>query len=212
MKLDAYQTYCLFMAIKNHFTQKNYSFFKYKGKVRISKDKFMMNKDRFKYSRLSKKYDAIEMQDFILANILSGRKWIGEFMEDDAEQTYINYIKRSQSFTYTFKNDMDKIFSSISSPTKIFKEKNSTYPVLLELHMANDVNIESLCVLNSFIPFIHIFDKKLGEDDFIWSTIRNMIVKLTPFLTYDREKCKKILKDHINTPDKEHASGETVSC
>ena len=212
MKLDAYQTYCLFIAIRNHFTQKNYSFFKYKGKVRISKDKFMMNKDRFKYSRLSKKYDAIEMQDFILANILSGRKWIGEFMEDDAEQTYINFIKRSQSFTYTFKNDMDKIFSSISSPTKIFKEKNSTYPVLLELHMVNDINIESLCVLNSFIPFIHIFDKKLGEDDFIWSTIRNMIVKLTPFLTYDREKCKKILKDHINTPDKEHVSGETVSC
>ena len=212
MKLDAYQTYCLFMAIKNHFTQKNYSFFKYKGKVRISKEKFETNRDRYKYARLAKKYDAVEMQDFILANIIVGRKWVGELMEDEAEQTYINFIKRSQSFTYTFKTDMDKIFSSISSPKDIFKERQSSYPVLLHLCMTNEIHVESLCVLNSFIPFVSIFDKRLGEDDFIWSTIRNMIVKLTPFLTYDRERCKKILKDHINTPDKEHVSGETVSC
>ena len=212
MKLDAYQTYCLFMAIKYHFTQKNYSFFKYKGKVRISKDKFETNRDRYKYARLAKKYDAVEIQDFILANVVSGRRWIGELMDDEAEQTYVEYIKRSQSFSYIFQNDMDKVFSTISSPTNIFKEKNSTYPVLLDLCMTNQIHIESLCVLNSFIPFVEIFDKKLGEDDFIWSQIRNMIVKLTPFLTYDRGRCKKILKDHINTPDKEHVSGETVSC
>lgn len=213
MKLDAYQTYCLFMAIRNHFTQKNYSFFKYHGKVKTSKEKFETNRDRFKYAKLAKTYDAVEMQDFILANIIAGRRWIGDLMDEEAEDIYIKYIKRTQSFTYTFQGDLNHIFENISSPTNIFKEKNSTYPVLIDLCMSNTIHIETLCVLNSFIPFVHIFDKQLGQDDFIWSSIRNMIVKLTPFLTYDREKCKRLLKEHINSPDtNEVRSGENVLC
>ena len=194
MKLDAFGTYCLFMALRNHFTQKGYCYFKYNGKIKTTKESFMINKDRFKYSKLSKKYDAVEMRDFIIANLLVGRKWIGDFLEEAADETYTEYKRRNQALTYMFASDLDKLFSDLSYPKEAFKcRKNGTYPRVIDLHLSQDLSIETLAILNSFIHYSDRFDERLGENDIIWEPLKLKIFKLTPFLDYDREKFKVML-------------------
>lgn len=198
MKLDGYETYCLFIALKNHFTQKSYDFLKYHGKTRVSKETFTTSKDRFKYMKLSRKYDALEMRDFIIANLLANKNWIGEMLDDDADDIYKAYIKRKQSLSYNFTNEIDKLFTTAGGPEKAFKIKNNQYPDLLNLYLQNEISIETVAILNTFVDFVSKFDEKLGKDDVIWSKTRLLISKLTPFLDYDREKVKKILKTNIN--------------
>lgn len=200
MKLDAFEVYQMFMALRNHFNQKNYDYFRYQGKVRITKDKFLTNKDKFKYAKLARNYDPVEMQDFILANILVGKKWIGEFLDDDAVVTYKEHLKRKQSLSYMFDNELSSLFSSVDKPENVFKKpKKETYPEIINANIQAKLSIESLCIINSFIPFVKKFDDMLGKDDYLWSVIRNHILKYTPFLDYDREKFKLLFKKHINS-------------
>lgn len=196
MKLDAFETYCLFMALRNHFTQKRYCYFKYRGKIKTTKESFMIHRDRFKYSKLSRKYDAVEMRDFIVANLLEDKKWIGDLLESSADTIYTEYKKRKQALTYTFTSDVSRLFDSLSDPKEAFKCKRNCgeYPRIIDLHLNQDLSIETLAILNSFIHFADRFDDKIGEDDIIWAPLRLKVFKLTPFLDYDREKFKDILR------------------
>lgn len=196
MNLDAFGAYCLFMSLRNHFTQDSYDYFKYKGKVKATKDSFMVNKDRFKFSKISKKYNEEDLKDFFIANFIVGKSWIGEFLEEDAENNYKEYLKRKQSFSYIFQNQISKLFSG--DPKEAFVSRVSEYPKVLEAYLQQEMCIEVLTALNTFIKFSDKFDQKLGKDDIIWSKVSFLVRKLEPFLQYDKTKLKQILKDSIS--------------
>lgn len=196
MKLDGFQTYSLFIALKNHFTQEKYDFHKYHGKTRVSKDTFLVNKDRFKYMKLSRNYDETELQDFIIANLLMNRVWIGDLLDDRAEDLYKDYVKRKQAISYYFTNEIEKTF--MHDAKKLFEIKNGQLPEILNLYLQGDIGIDTLAILNEFIKFDEKFDKKIGKDDIIWSRARLLVKKLTPFLQYDKDKIRNILKSCIN--------------
>lgn len=194
MNMDSYECYVMFQALKNHFTTKSYDYIKYNGKIKISKDSFLANKDKYKYAKLARKYDDEKMRDFLLANFISGKKWIGEFLEEDASDIAQNYLKRKQSFTYTFTNEITKLIKD-KDPHNLFKVKDNQYPEIVNAHIQGDISIESLAVLNRFINFFDKFDAKIGKDDIIWSKIKTMALKVEPFIQYDKEKIKAVLKE-----------------
>jgi hypothetical protein len=196
MKLDAFGAYCLFMSLRNHFTQEKYCYFKYRGKIKATKEAFMINKDRFKFSKISKKYDEDALRDFYVANFIAGKKWIGDFFEEDAEDNYREYMKRKQSFTYVFQNQISRLFSD-ANPKEAFSIRDRQYPKIIDVYLEGDLSIEVLAVLNTFIKFSGKFDERLGKDDIIWSKISFLIRKIEPFLQYDKSKIKNILKECI---------------
>lgn len=197
MNLDAFGAYCLFMSLRNHFTQESYCYFKYKGRIKATKDSFMTNKDRFKFSKISKKYNEDGLKEFFISNFISGKSWIGEFFEEDADSNYKEYLKRKQSFSYVFQNQVSKLFTE-NDPKEVFAVKDSQYPILIESYLKQDLCIEVLTVLNTFIKFVDKFDKRLGKDDIIWSKVSFLARKLEPFLQYDKIKIKQILKESIS--------------
>ena len=195
MRLDVYDLYQMFMSLRNHFNQKSFDYFKYGGKIRSSKDSFMNNKDRFKYARLAREYDAAEMRDFLVANFIKGKKWIGEFLEDDADENYKAFLKRKQSFQYNFKNEVESLFGSVSKPNEVFQIIDGQYPIILNKVLSDEISIETFTVLNHFIQFTEKFDKAFGKDDIIWSRLRLLSTKLEPFIEYKKETTKKVLKE-----------------
>lgn len=197
MRLTAYETYCLYLAIKSHFTTQSYDYHKYQGKVKATKESFEIRKDRFQFQKLSRKYSNDQMQDFLISNCIKGKKWIGEFLDDDAESIYLQYMKRRQSFTYIFTNEIQKLFDSVSSPEKVFISQ-SNYPPIVELYLANSIGEDTLCVINNFFNFVPKLDKDLGEDDILWKSIRIITIKLLPFIEYDKLRFKNIVKGAIN--------------
>jgi hypothetical protein len=202
MRLSAFETYCLFLALKNHFTRDSYDFFKYNGKTNASADSFMNRKDHFQFQKLSRKVSSEEMKDFIVANIIAGKTWVGDFLDDDADDNYKKHLRIKQSLSYLFANELDVIFSDVH-PIITFKTYRDKYPNLFMMFLSGRVTIETMVILNHFINYISKWNK-VYVDDSIWFKYSILIQKYEPFLEYDRKKLKTILKDKI----KEYEHGE----
>ena len=204
--MSAFETYCLFLALKNHLTTKSYDYFKYSGKTNASQDSFMSRKDRFHYQRLCRMCEDDQMKDFILSNLIKGKLWVGEMLDDEAEQNFKEYSKRKQAFTYNFSNELDKLFSGVETPSEVFVVKKNQYPLILNRYLSGELPVEFFCVLNSLVQFVDKFDERIGTDDVIWSKIKMLLIKLPPFLEYDKKKVVTALKSKLYTLDMEKTS------
>jgi hypothetical protein len=196
MRLSAYDTYCLFIALKNHFTQPNYDFFKYQGKTRVSKESFLSRRDKYQFQKLCRKYDDTEIREFIIANLVnSDKSWVGDLLQDEADDIYRSFVKRQQSISYLFENEIQKAFSSVGSPEELFKVTDQL-PKIIMLYLQKDISLETLIILNDFIGFFSKYDIKL-QSDFLYPKIKLQADKLKPFMLYDKVRMKGILKNKI---------------
>jgi hypothetical protein len=192
-----FEVYCMYLALKMHFSSERYDYVKYHGKVNASKDSFSTRKDRFQFQRLARKYHAEDMQDFLVANFVAGVDWVGQLLEDEAKDNYTAFIKRRESFSYVFKQELQTVFASVKTPADAFKSAAGEYPPLLYAHMSGEIGTDGLAVLNVFVKFFPRFDERIGATDPIWSKIRHKASKLLPFVQYDPVKIKQILKESI---------------
>ena len=197
MRMPAYNCYCLYLAMKNHFTQEEYDFFKYNGKINASKESFLSRKDRYQFQKLCRVCDEKEMTEYLVSNLIKERKWVGDLLQEEAQDNYKAYLKRKQSISYMFNNEVDKLFSSTSDISSIFKVCKDDYPKIIHAYLQGDVSLETFSILDKFISFSAKYDSKYGKDDIIWSKIRLISKKLYPFIEYDKEKIKNILKEKI---------------
>jgi hypothetical protein len=195
MKLSGYETYCIYLALKNHFTRDNYDFFKYNGKVSASKESFLNRQDRFKFEKLSRKCD--DVKTHIALCLMADRTWIGDMLDDDAFESTRKHKRKVQSMSYDFKNEIEK-YDDIRLLFKKEDGRPDAYPMILNEYMRGDISLETIIILNSFTDFIPKFDDKL-KDDFLWSKFSFKARKFAPFLLseIDRKKFKQILKDHM---------------
>ena len=53
IKVEPYECYKEYLAIKRHFTSPSYDYFKYEGRIRTSKVTFSKRKDNFLFMMLS---------------------------------------------------------------------------------------------------------------------------------------------------------------
>jgi hypothetical protein len=198
MRLSAFDTYALYLALKQHFTQDSYDYFKYHGKTRANKESFLQRRDKYQFQKLSRMYSDEEMKEFLVSNLLKSKTWVGDFLEDDANDNYLDYLRRKQSLTYIFSNDLDDLFTQ-EPPEVAFKvgEGYRSLPPILNFIMCGAMSPETFVILDRFIGFSSVLDKQLA-DDYLWSKYRMLPQKLHPFLSYDKDKMKAILKEKIN--------------
>ena len=145
-KVDPYEAYVKYLALKSHFSDKNYDFFKYNGKVRAWRTTFETRRDKYFFYKLSKQKEPI---DFMLANFISNDDfYIGDIREDKATDTYMEYKKRMQSLSYVFKSDLSKMKEDFND--NIIVPKNE-HPYLLRLYMRKDICIETLTLIDMMV-------------------------------------------------------------
>ena len=193
---NGYDTFKLYMALKFHFTGK-YDFFKYGGKVKITKDTFMKRKDRYSFHKLSRKYDIIEMRNYMVANFVNDNAtWIGDMIDSEGEEHYRNWTKTQQSLSYIFENDLIKLLASVDTPNKLLEVNPGCYPILLSEAMGSSIKLETLIILNYFMNFCTMWNKTI-DDDIIWPNYYMKCVKYAPFIEYDKSKFKNILVKNL---------------
>ena len=118
---DAYKMYC---ALKRHFQSNTYDYFKYNGKVRASYSTFEKRNDKYFFAKLAKHKDVI---GFLVANFYYGDVWVGDLVnEQTAENQYKEWLKRKQSLSYIFKNDVERIDSLIDE-MKVIDSQHHSY-------------------------------------------------------------------------------------
>lgn len=202
MKLSGYETYCIYLALKQHFTKENYDFFKYNGKVHVSKESFLNRKDRFQFEKLARKCD--DVKSHMIACFMCDKTWIGDMLDHDAFEFAKGKAKNRQSMSYIFKNEIGQY----DDLRQLFKKEDGRpdgYPMILNEYMRGDVTLETVIILDYFVGFINKFDAKL-KDDFLWSKFSFKARKYAPFLLQDLDKKKfaNILKEatHVHTDNR----------
>lgn len=196
--MTGYETFGIFQALKLHFTQKSFDYFKYNGKSRVSVDSFENRKDKYYYYKLSRKYT--DKDDFInltVSNLLQKENlWVADLMQEEAEVNYRNYLKVLQSLSYIFENDCKLIFEDCKDPNDLLKVIDGDYPLLLRKALQKDIEFISLCILSEILGFLPMWEKKIA-DTVRWPTIHQKIIKFAAFLPKDIVKYKLILKKVI---------------
>lgn len=195
--MTPFEVYKNYLAFKNHFTKKEYDYFKYCGKSRASINSFHKRKDRFFFERTSRQKTDNEIKSYFVANFVecsdSQNLWIGEIIKN-GEGTYKEWLKKIQSLSYLFENEIN-VFVRKDNFNELFECKKGHHPELLKLYLQKAITLETLVILNLILDFVKDFDSKL--DDPVWETVSLKIKKYTPFLNIDVAKFKKILKENV---------------
>ncbi len=184
--IDVYIMYC---AMKAHFSRKDYDFFKYGGKTKVSRDSFWKRKDRFFFVKLSKKYKTeIEIRNYLVSNFIKDKSgYIANF----SEENYKSWLLRRSGFFEQFVIEM-KPFIKEFEP--LFEVKGSSHPKLLKEFLGSRVSLETMLVLDELVSFSKKWDKQL-EDDIVWIDLKKLIENYKGFLTINKNRYRiKLLK------------------
>jgi len=123
------------------------------------------------------------------------------FYKLSREETYKQWQKRNQSLTYRFEQDIIGLLNATQTPNEMLVVEDGQYPLLLKELTYNTINFETVCILNNIMNFLPMWSKKI-TDDVVWPSWKRRIEKYTPFIEFDKDKLKLILKESL----KEHVS------
>ena len=197
MKVTPFETYQHYLSLKNHFTNPKYDFFRYGAKTRATITSFNKRKDKYWFEKTSRKYSDQEVVQFLVSNFVSSDNpqnlWIGEII-NSGERNYAEWMKRQQSLTYLFKEQMNELLSD-NELENVFNCSKG-HPPLLKKYLAGEVSIENVVICEKIFSFRERFDKKL--DDPVWETVSLKIKKYLPFLNIDVFHYKKLLRAIVN--------------
>ena len=194
--MNGYDLYCVYQAIKLHFTSENYNFFHYDGKTKVSVEAFQKRRDKFLFHRLARKYRDDEMVPFLVANfVYSDGNWTKSLLEEEAEETYRNWKRTTDSMSKIYQEDLQKI-ATRETFNDLFKVEDGQFPKLLVAFLQKDVTIETMVILNNIFDFVKIWDKKIS-DDIIYPKVSRKIRKYGSFLNVNVDKYKILTKETL---------------
>ena len=185
--VDPYEVYIKYLALKSHFSDPNYDFFKYNGKVKAWRSTFDVRKDKYFFYKLSKKKDPIE---YLVSNFIASENfYIGNIRADESDQIYMDYKKRKESLSYVFKSDLSKMKENFNDNIIV---PDNEHPYLLRLYMRKDICIETLTLINKCVNIFDYWDKEL-EGDIMWPDIKLLSTKYSPFLNVNINNYREII-------------------
>ena len=190
----AYQTY---VAIRNHFKQDSYDFFKYNGKTRVGQDSFLKRNDRYFFAKLQRKLSSSELVGFFVANFINDdSNWSGSLVTENSMTVYNQWMKKIQSLSYTFQQDCLTLKEAVDNNGKSFDNlfiTNGNHPPLLKMYLGKSIQLETMVIIDQVLRYSHSWSKDL-DDDIVWSSVCRLIDKYSSFVQVDKGKYKAIMQ------------------
>jgi len=195
--MDGFDTYKTYLALKQHFSNKSYDFFKYNGKVRASTTSYETRKDKYFFEKASKKYKREEFIDYVVATITrNSDSWIGNILNEKNQINYKKWQKVTEALAYTFREDLGVLYEYEEDFNKVFKMVDGQHPVLFRLFLRGKVSLETMVLLDDLVNYSDSWYKyrDIIIDDFLFT-----MNKYKPFLNnrvdVDKKKYIKIIKN-----------------
>ena len=186
--MDGFDTYLIAHAVNMHFNTK-YDAFKYRFKTRVNQKTYWGRPDKYQLTKIGKRFKTKEeVMGYFASHQLAGTKWPGDMIRD--EQTYTDYLKRIESLSYNFKNELEDLSEySLDGLIGLYKDN---YPIIINKYLEETVSIETVCILNALTGFIEDANGKITET-ILWPEVYNKVVKYQPFIYFNKDKFMKIV-------------------
>lgn len=194
---DVYRTY---VALKLHFTKPSYDYFKFNGKTSVTLNSFLGRRDKHIFEQIAKKYGK-EHPSFLLANYTTiHSSWIGDLMSDESKTKYTQWLKRRQSLTQCFKDDVSLIVNQMETSGISFDDlfdSKSSHPILARLYISGRISAETLILMDSVLGFLANWNREMAND-VVWKDHSFVLDRYRPFVPkMEGGKIKQILLDRI---------------
>lgn len=189
--MNPFEAYMKYLAMKQHFTQKGYDYFKYNGKTNASVTSFETRKDKYYFHKLSKKDD---IENFLMVNLIDNPQvWIGQLFDEhhDGDSNYLEWKKRQESLSYLFKTELNALHEDLN---KNFVVEDGQHPYILKQYLRKNISLDTFVIIDDILKFAKYLDKNIA-DTIIWPGVHMKMNKYRPFLKYDKFKMRKILKE-----------------
>ena len=172
MRMTGYEAFILHHAVNLHFNR-SYDCWKYNFKTNVTEKTYWKRPDKFQLTKIGKRFKTRD--DIILyfaSHQIAGNKYTGDMIRD--EDTYTKFLKRIDSISYLFKNELEEI-----SDVKFDKllEIKDTYPRIIQLHLEGTVSLETVCIVNRLTGFIEKANSRISET-ILWPDLYNKICLL----------------------------------
>ena len=190
--MNSFECYQYYLALKLHFSDLNYDCFKYNFKVKADINSFNSRRDKFFFEKLAKHQNP---KDFLLANfVLVSKAYIRDLVYgEEAKTTYKQWLSTKESLSYRFNEELSGLKENFNDN---FICHNNSHPHLLKLYLGEKISLETLCILCDITGCLKHWDKKL-VDDIVYKDIGMLIKKYTPFIVFDRENIKTIVRNKL---------------
>jgi hypothetical protein len=191
--MTGFEAYKYNTAISMHFNG-TYDAFKYNFKTRVSQKSYWGRPDKYQLTKIGKRFKTKEsIIGYFAAHQLAGNKWVGDMIRD--ESAYTDYLKRIDSLSYNFKNELDE--TSHMRFDELLVQEGNDYPIIINLYLEQTVSIETVCILNKLTGFIESANSNITET-ILWPELYNKVVKYQQFLNFNKKKFIDIITTLYN--------------
>jgi hypothetical protein len=185
-----FEAYKLYNALKLHF-ESDYDAVKYQFKTRVTPQSFFKRKDKYFFAKLANKHGN-DLMKYYVANFINDVKYVGDMMDSDGETNYREMLKKHESISYVFKNDINKLSAEVTSFDDLFEKGNGTHPRIVTLLLEEEICLETVVILNKLTGFMRKADKEITET-IVWPELSRKIKKYDHFILCDYDKMKNII-------------------
>lgn len=188
MIMEPFEAYRYYQSLKLHFENESYNAPKYNYKTSAKPQTFWKRKDKYFFAKIGRMFDTPpELINYYAAHFVADNNWVGDMLSN--EQVYRDWQKRTESMGYNFQQDLEKV--NVESFDQLF-ELGNQYPKVVESYLSNDINIESVVILNKLTNFMGRADKKIS-DPILWPDVSRKIRKYSLLMNVNTDKMKKII-------------------
>ena len=189
------EVYKMYLSLKLHFTTDTFDYLKYGNAAKASQHSFDSRRDKFFFVKLSRTFREDELKEVFVGNMIVEDKVYPATLVREGSKNYQEYIKRKQSLTYRFKEDV-RTLHDISQRFDNLFIIDGVHPPLLKAHLGGKISIETLAIFNKIFNFVENFDKIIKEN-IVWTPLKNRVLKYEPFISIDKGKYKNIIKEQF---------------
>ena len=199
MAFHGFDVYRTFLAMKQHFANAKYDFFKYDGKVNAKESTYQQRNDFYFFESLARKLTPLEVKEYLLSNFVyadnPSKVWIGN-IKRSGKDNWVKWQKQNQNLSYNFSQDLNKIVALMEARGYTFNDLfdcTHGHPPLLKLYIRKELALETIIILDMVLGFMLRWDQRM--DDPLWSALSLKIKKYKPFMSIPVKDYKKLMKE-----------------
>jgi len=148
--MDGFKAFKYYTALKLHFADSKFNVFLNKGRVRGSIEKFRNRNDRMLFERLARQFpDDKDYIQYVASNFMYGNPEV-IYDATEAMANYKEFLRRRQSITRVFADDLDTILKSGAE----YEFSGNKIPDILQLMLSKKITIETAVILNDLDGFV----------------------------------------------------------
>ncbi|ELD8523330.1 hypothetical protein RLO43_002043 [Escherichia coli] len=206
----AFNVYCIYMAIKLHFTTKDFDYGLYGPMNNYKFETFYSKQGVAKqFAKLARRFESSQgevVENYIIANFVKSPKtWVTTLLTRQAQENYNEYRRLYDNFSYNFLEHFERyMIPEIKERGVNFiqyiKGNGNGHPSLLTDIIVKRYPIWFLVGLNKVVGFIHLYDTIL-KDDIYWNSESFLLKKTNSVVPdenteYTKGKLRELILAH----------------